>query len=182
MMKIVVVLLTFCVAANCCPTIISRAQWGSRNVRCHTRMKTPVPYVIIHHTAGASCNSQSTCSAQVRSMQNYHINNQRWCDIGYSFLVGEDGRVYEGRGWTNIGVHAPGFNSKSIGISFIGTFTSRNPSAAAQNAAKSLIRCGVSKGFIRSNYILKGHRDVSSTDCPGNTFYRTVRTWPSYKP
>ncbi|KAM4640715.1 peptidoglycan recognition protein 1-like [Discoglossus pictus] len=182
MMRTVAILLVLCVAANCCPTIISRSQWGAKGVNCHTRLSTPVSFVIIHHTEGASCNSQSSCSTQARNIQNYHIKTKGWCDIGYNFLVGEDGRVYEGRGWRAVGAHAINYNSKSIGISFIGSFTSRNPSAAAQNAAKSLIRCGVSKGFIRSNYILKGHRDVSSTDCPGNTFYRTVRTWPSYKP
>ena len=38
-----------------------------------------------------------------------------WADIGYSFLVGEDGNVYEGRGWSLAGAHCIGYNSKSIG-------------------------------------------------------------------
>lgn len=39
--------------------------------------------------------------------------------------MGEDGNVYEGRGWDIFGAHAPKLNSKSIGICIIGTFTSR---------------------------------------------------------
>lgn len=36
-------------------------------------------------------------------------------DIGYNFLVGEDGKAYEGRGWGVEGEHADGFNRNSIG-------------------------------------------------------------------
>ena len=38
-----------------------------------------------------------------------------WSDIGYNFLVGEDGNIYEGRGWGKVGAHARGHNSDSIG-------------------------------------------------------------------
>jgi len=67
-----------------------------------------------------------------------------WADIGYNFLVDEGGRVYEGRGWDTVGAHVYGHNSRSIGISFIGSFVSRLPNAAGRNAVKQLISCGVS--------------------------------------
>ncbi|MEE6512028.1 hypothetical protein FKM82_018929 [Ascaphus truei] len=180
MLRLVALLIALCAVTHGCPTIITKSQWGGRTSTCKT-MPTPVPFVIIHHTAGTSCTTKSACITQVKGIQNYHMNSQKWCDIGYSFLVGEDGNVYEGRGWKTHGAHAPNYNARSIGISFIGTFTSRNPSTAAQNAAKNLIRCGVSKGYIKSNYILKGHRDVTATSCPGNTFYKTIRSWPRYQ-
>ena len=44
-------------------------------------------------------------------IQDWHINGNGWCDIGYSFLVGGDGNIYEGRGWDEIGAHTGGFNS-----------------------------------------------------------------------
>jgi len=68
-----------------------------------------------------------------------------WADIGYNFLVAEDGSVYEGRGWDTVGAHTYGYNSVSIGIAFIGNFSYRKPSAAALNAAKQLISYGVLK-------------------------------------
>ena len=71
--------------------------------------------------------------------------SDRWSDIGYNFLIGGDGIVYEGRGWDLVGAHAVGHNSVSIGISFIGTFTDSTPTSAALNVAKQLIRCGVSR-------------------------------------
>ena len=39
-----------------------------------------------------------------------------WSDIGYSFLIGGDGRVYEGRGWGRVGAHTYGYNSRAYGI------------------------------------------------------------------
>ena len=41
-----------------------------------------------------------------------------------SFLVGEDGNGYEGRGWDKVGAHTPGFNDRGIAISVIGSFMS----------------------------------------------------------
>ncbi|KAE8584873.1 hypothetical protein XENTR_v10021142 [Xenopus tropicalis] len=181
MLRLLAIFATLCAVANSCPTILTKAQWGGRAATCRTAMTTPVPYVIIHHTAGAHCSSQTSCISQAKSIQNYHMNSNAWCDVGYSFLVGEDGNVYEGRGWNSVGAHAPNYNSNSIGISVMGTYTNINPNTAAQNAVKNLISCGVTKGYIKSTYILKGHRNVGSTECPGNTFYNTVKTWPRFQ-
>ena len=68
-----------------------------------------------------------------------------WNDIGYNFLVGGDGQAYEGRGWETLGAHASNWNSESIGICAIGTFTSSAPSAAIQSRTQALMRCGVSR-------------------------------------
>jgi len=54
------------------------------------------------------------------------MNNNGWIDIGYHFVVGEEGNVYERRGWTSVGAHAAGCNSRSIGIAFIGDFTGKS--------------------------------------------------------
>lgn len=40
---------------------------------------------------------------------------QGWWDIGYSFMIGEDGNVYEGRGWDEVGAHTYGYNSVGLG-------------------------------------------------------------------
>ncbi|XP_069610514.1 peptidoglycan recognition protein 3-like [Ranitomeya imitator] len=164
-----------------CPTIVTRRQWGGKNPTCRSNLRTPVPNVIIHHTEGAFCNSRTTCSAQVRNIQNYHMKTRGWCDIGYNFLIGEDGLVYEGRGWTTLGAHATSYNPISTGISFIGSFTNRAPNSAALNAARSLIACAVSKNLIKGSYALKGHRNVMSTSCPGNSLYRVIQGWPHFK-
>ncbi|KAH9512608.1 Peptidoglycan-recognition protein SC1a [Bulinus truncatus] len=58
--------------------------------------------MFIHHAESSECFSQSTCAAEVRGFQNFHMDTRGWNDIGYSFLVGGDGSVFEGRGWDKI--------------------------------------------------------------------------------
>ena len=116
----------------------------------------------------------------MKGIQNYHMNNRHWSDIGYSFLVGEDGKIYEGRGWDRVGAHTLGYNRLGLAASFMGNFMKDTPSKAALDAVKALIQCGISKGKISHSYALFGHRDVGSTKCPGRTLYNLIRTWPRF--
>jgi N-acetylmuramoyl-L-alanine amidase len=165
-----------------CPSIISRAQWGARPPRGTEAMKTPVPYVIVHHTVmgEGECSNRSECIEVMKDIQDLHMDTNGWDDIGYSLLVGGDGSVYEGRGWNRVGAHSPGYNDKSIGISVIGNFMDHLPSQAQMNLTQKLIECGQQEGYIIQNYTLYGHRDVRDTDCPGDKFYQEISTWPQF--
>lgn len=59
-------------------------------------------------------------------------------------------------------------------------FTDRQPSAAAVNAAKKLIECGVTSGKILNNYQLLGHKQTADTDCPGRQLFDLIKTWPRW--
>ena len=76
-----------------------------------------------------------------------------WNDIAYNYLVCEDGRVYEGRGWNVQGSQALGYNEVSIGICIIGDYNRRLPVPAALNATQELLACGVEE--VRINYNFK---------------------------
>jgi len=108
-----------------CPKIISREDWNARSPKAQpARLPSPVPYAVIHHGGTkVYCTNQNSCADIVRSYQNHHMDGEGWNDIGYNFVVGEDGNVYEGRGWDAVGLHALGYNGKSIGICIIGDFT-----------------------------------------------------------
>lgn len=67
------------------------------------------------------------------------MNTRGWDDIGYNFLVGGDGNVYEGRDWDRLGAHTLGYNVRSIGIAFIGTFIEVKPPEHQLIAAQQLI-------------------------------------------
>ena len=105
-----------------------------------------------------------------------------WSDISYNFLVGEDGAVYEGRGWNPVRGHTKGYmyNHRRLAVAVMGNFMNRKPNAAALNALKNLIKCGINLGYITSTYKLYGHRDVSWTACPGDALYKEIKTWPRY--
>uniref|UniRef100_A0A8C7YSA2 Peptidoglycan recognition protein 6 n=1 Tax=Oryzias sinensis TaxID=183150 RepID=A0A8C7YSA2_9TELE len=98
------------------------------------------------------------------------------------FVAGSDGNVYEGRGWKWQGAHTGGYNSKGYGVSFIGDYTSTLPSQHAMALVRDqLASCAVAGGRLVSSYILKGHRQMVSTSCPGNTFYKEITTWGHYQ-
>ena len=103
---------------------MTRAEWKARKPRSTAALAhSPAPYYVVHHGGiERYCHDQASCSAVVRSYQNMHLDENHWEDIGYQFLVGEDGNVYEGRGWERMGAHAPGYNTQSIGICVIGDF------------------------------------------------------------
>lgn len=164
------------------PNIVSRTQWGARAAKSRApnlKLK-PAPYVIIHHSTGSGCETQAVCQLKVRQFQNEHMNNKGWSDIGYNFLVGEDGNIYEGRGWGKQGAHSIPFNKKSIGICIIGNYTNRTPNQAAIQAVAKLIAYGVESGEIKNDYKLLGHRQTWATACPGNSLYTMIQSWPNW--
>nr|XP_033334212.1 peptidoglycan-recognition protein LB-like [Megalopta genalis] len=161
--------------------IITREEWKARPPLQREFMKTPTPYVMIHHGGIPHyCYNQKSCSAIVRSYQDLHIDVRGWFDIGYSFVIGEDGNAYEGRGWDSVGAHSPGYNTQSIGICIIGDYSDFLPNEAALNALSNLIDYGVSLGKISENYRMIGHRQARPTLCPGDHLYAYVQKNPRW--
>ncbi|XP_022286899.2 peptidoglycan-recognition protein SC2-like [Crassostrea virginica] len=160
--------------------IYARDSWGAREPKQFQLFQKPASLFFIHHTAGHSCHDFDTCVTALKGIQNFHMDTRGWDDIGYSFLVGQDGQIYEGRGWDHVGAHTLHYNTRGYAASFMGNYMTHPPNNASLNAAKKLIEYGVSKGFVSSTYHLYGHRDVSATACPGDALYPIIQTWPHY--
>ncbi|XP_066995625.2 peptidoglycan-recognition protein 2 [Anabrus simplex] len=163
-----------------CPNIISRAGWGARSAKSVDYMIIPVQYAIIQHTDTPICTSMRECVERVASIQAYHMNTLGWDDIGFSFLVGGDGNVYEGRGWHKVGAHTKGFNKKGLGIVLIGNFNDALPPRAQLEAVKKLMECGVELGELSEDFKLLGHRQLVATQSPGVALYLEIQTWPQW--
>ena len=182
-MKISIALLAFVAAVTAqtgpCANIRTRSQWGSRTTNTAWLTVQPPDSFVVHHTAGARCTTTALCDAQMRNIQNFHMNNNGWADVGYTFCIGDNAQIYEGRGWNRAGAHAPGFNSRSIGFCFFGDFSNVLPPAAALNTAQAFVTCSRDWGRLTTTYRVLGHRQdpQSSTACPGNALFNNVRTW-----
>nr|XP_013189609.1 unnamed protein product [Amyelois transitella] len=160
----------------------TKADWGALPATDVYPLKTPVPYVVIHHTyIPGACNSTEQCKQSMRSMQNYH-QSLDWGDIGYNFAVGGDGGAYEGRGWDTLGIHTGKANNYSIGICLIGDFRTELPPPQQLMTTRALIREGVSRGKISPDYKLVGHNQVMQTECPGGALYTHIQKWKHYVP
>lgn len=68
--------------------IVRRNEWLAEPAREPlTRIKQPVPQVVITHTASGICLNRSDCIISVRQIQDFHTEGRHWSDIGYNFLV-----------------------------------------------------------------------------------------------
>ncbi|KAM4604245.1 N-acetylmuramoyl-L-alanine amidase-like [Polymixia lowei] len=169
-----------------CPPIIPRCQWGAQSYRdTPIPLSLPLSFLYVHHTYEPSspCLSFPTCSADMRAMQRFHQCDRGWSDIGYSFVVGSDGYVYEGRGWHHLGTHTRGHNSIGYGVSIIGNYTSTLPSRYAVDLLRRrLVQCAVDGGRLAADFTFHGHRQmVNYTSCPGDAFYSEIRSWEHFK-
>ncbi|XP_069701760.1 peptidoglycan-recognition protein SD-like isoform X2 [Periplaneta americana] len=163
-------------------TIITRADWGAKpNMEQLMPLRLPVQHVVILHTATAACLTKDSCKSSVQQIQDTHMNIKQFDDIGYSFLVGGDGNVYEGRGWDVRGAFSLNYNSRSIGVAFIGDFRNVLPTKEQMQAGQQLVQRGVQLGKVAHDYKLLGHRQVSPTESPGDAFYNVIKTWPHWE-
>jgi len=149
--------------------IVLRAQWSARTPNRRHQIATPTPRLWIHHTAGSERGA-----AGMRSIQNGHMDDKGYADIGYSFVVDNaDGTIFEGRGAGIEGAHTFGDNTKSHAICVMGNFENIQPSTQAIASVVALARHGREMGWWVPT--CHGHREAprASTACPGaNLFAR----------
>ncbi|WP_338895751.1 peptidoglycan recognition family protein [Streptomyces sp. TG1A-60] len=188
---------------------LSRAAWGadeSLRFKADGSENSPTAFypfqtITVHHTAMA--NDDPDPAATVRAIYQLHAVTNDWGDIGYHFLIDEEGRIYEGRysgddglpahdaeGKVVTGFHVGGFNSGNLGIALLGTFTERGPKEAARQALTRLVKVLVRHHGVdpqaRVTYTnpvngtqkevaeISGHRDWMATECPGEVMYQEL--------
>lgn len=180
------------------PRIVTRKGWGADEglrEKGFVYTKT-VKAAFVHHTASGNNYACKDAPAVLRSLYRYHVVSSGWRDIGYNFAVDKCGTVYEGRAGgvakPVLGAHTMGFNTDSMGIAVIGSYTSTTPPAASVNAvarltawklglfgadprAKATLKSGggnlYAKGRNVKLNVISGHRDGFATECPGRLLY-----------
>jgi len=117
------------------------------------------PSAIVLHNADAS-------SCSVQDIHSWH-RNQGWAGIGYHYFIRKNGEVYKGREDNWVGSHCLGHNQDTIGICFEGKYNEETMPQTQINAGIELV------SYLKSNYGISKvykHKDLNSTDCPGNNF------------
>ena len=154
---------------------------------------TRVRFVIVHHAEGS--NTATDYVNVVRSIYVYHTQSNGWNDVGYNFLIGQDGTVFEGRDGQRImdgdnvqGAHFCGTNSGTMGICLLGGYMTTQPTDAALTALSQLTAWKLNKDNItqplgsavhaasgKTLAIISTHRDgTCATDCPGDNLYARI--------
>lgn len=156
--------------------IVTRNEWLAQPPKENlTKLKLPVNRVIIAHTATENCHTQSSCVYRVRFIQEQHIGINNYGDIGYNFLIGGDGNVYEGRGWQTVGAFLKGQNSKSEGIAFIGHYSRETPTEQQMEMLDALMENGTRSGYLTEDFKLYGARQWQATESPGHILYDLLK-------
>lgn len=139
--------------------IISREEWGAdESYQFWSPTYIQPKKFIIHHTAGGDGGSDP--AATVRGIYYWHAVVLGWGDIGYNYLVDQEGNIYEGRYGSGdapestiaAGAHAYNsidnldYNQYTVGIAVLGCFeegtacaTTYEFSSVIQNTLAKLI-------------------------------------------
>jgi hypothetical protein len=159
-----------------------------------------VEKIVIHHSAEDNKTDKDDL-ALVRGIYYYHSMVRGWGDIGYNYLVGQRGQIYEGRAGGDyvVAAHALWNNKSTVGISVLGNFETYNINSDQENGVKAAIKfvsqkygIDVTKTTIAhrecqrngnkpctllddyQTYNLLGHREVGFTSCPGTNLYTLI--------
>lgn len=177
---------------NCgCDTIsiCARACWCPNNA-CPpdpSPVSQKVTHFIVHHTAGTATNPR----AVMRAIWDFHVNTNGWDDIGYNYLIGQNGEIFAGRADSLRGAHFSCMNSLTMGTALIGNFHRSSPTDTALASLQKLLTlasCRFNVNVAGSSLHppsqlnlrhISGHRDGNTatlgcpkgTVCPGDSLY-----------
>ena len=119
--------------------------------------------IIFHHSL--------TDGGDVESIRKYHIEKNKWEDIGYHYVIPKEGHFQVGRDIKMIGAHAKGRNGDSVGICLVGDFSKTEPTESQMNESLKLYH-DICRYFSK-NLIIEFHRDGRLWNaCPGKKLDR----------
>lgn len=154
------------------------------------RLTWPLQYpetiskIVVHHTA--TTKDLDDPAKAIRDIYYYHAIAKGWGDIGYNYIIDQNGNIYEGRygGEGVVGAHAGPGNRGSIGIAVLGNFNNGQISAEAKQSLENLIAektklHGIdpkgSSYFRGEKYNnVMAHGDIMNTSCPGENLEKLL--------
>jgi len=156
--------------------IVPRSAWTDRPVGPNRKPMNGVRRITVHHT-GEHPGLEGVPQVEVlRRIERYHREERRWCAIGYHYIVGKDGRIYEGRPAQFQGAHVLSENEHNLGISVDGDFMRRLPTAPQLRALEAFL--DDRRRFYRvAKKQVFGHRDLNQSLCPGEELYRWIKRY-----
>lgn len=160
---------------------------NGRTLRWAYTYSKKIDLIVVHHTAIGVKSDPRSGAERVRAIYQYHAVNRGWGDIGYHYLIDEDGEIYEGKAGGDyvVGGHAYCNNVNTLGISLLGNFDIEKPTQDQMKALQWLIVELADKydidldanatyhGKTYASPILD-HGDLLSTGCPGFYLDKTV--------
>jgi len=179
------------------PQTIPQSEWrAGLRPPAAAASATKVQFIIVHHEAGS--NTATNFTQTLRNIYLLHTQTNGWNDIGYNFVIAQNGTVFDGRdgqgridGDNVVGAHFCGKNGNTMGICFLGNYqTAVEPTiealaSLARLVSWKMVKEGLTNPMARGIHspgtpdqstinVISGHRDGCATACPGENVYKRL--------
>jgi N-acetylmuramoyl-L-alanine amidase len=148
----------------------------------------PITEIIIHCTATEfNWWAGRSTAAKVAEVKRWHVQERKWRDIGYHFLIDRDGTVATGRPLDQVGAHVAGHNAGTIGIALFGGHRSNEKDKFRQHYTPEqdkALRALIADLRSRLPAIMRvtGHNQYAAKACPGFQVSEWLAEKPEPKP
>lgn len=162
--------------------LVTREMWGATAAKSCIPLD-PYPYIVtIDQTGRTYCTTYVECCEEMRQIQTIHMTEEVagyvYPDINYSFVIGGDGRVYEGRAWI-CSTQTKNKYDQLLSIAFVGDYfsnsTNNTVSEKQMKALSSILQLGIKESKLYGGYafapICCYNNKLFS---PGDNLYNTI--------
>jgi N-acetylmuramoyl-L-alanine amidase len=122
------------------------------------RYLTSIDTIVLHHSA--------TITGTPQAFAEHHVKSKKWPGIGYHYVVGKKGEIWQTNDATTISYHAANYNGHSLGVCMVGNFDEQRLEGPQKESVLSLLRylLEMHPGVKH----LYGHKETGGkTACPG---------------
>ncbi len=182
--------------------IMPREVWATDRPPLGPLPPEEVRFLLVHHTVTRNDYTEDAVPSLLRGFYDHHTGNKGWNDIAYNFVIDRFGGIWETRAGSLAGPVAGDATGGNQGFTqlcaIIGDFTEVMPSDESIESLSLLLASlavlydvdttpgaeitFTSRGSNRwpageevTTASVSGHRDMSQTACPGDTFYPYVQ-------
>lgn len=129
------------------------------------KIKREIDRIVVHCSA-----TKEGQDFSAKDIDRWH-RDRGFNKIGYHFVVKLNGEIEIGRGINEVGAHAAGYNSKSIGVCYVGGLDGRGKPADTRTEEQKDSMMWLMKKLIElpsRKPIILGHRDLPNVNkaCP----------------
>jgi len=152
------------------PGVMGRSQWTSRGVARAGDINpmNGVRRITVHHDGmpPVAMRSVGDVGGRIEQIRQSHVSGRGWADIGYHYVVDQQGRVWEGRNIRFQGAHVKDQNENNLGILVLGNFDRQQPTASQIQALDRFVAAQMQRYRINLRDV-RTHQERAPTECPG---------------
>lgn len=152
--------------------IASRKSWDAQHQDGDLTLSGLATHVVLHHSVTLDLPETASVEAEREQMRAIEaVGQSRFgTGISYNVVIFPSGRAYQGVSWNRRGTHTGGHNSTRRSITFAGNYETHKPTQAQLETARAIVAEGRGRWWRKATPV-QGHRDYTSTACPGRHVY-----------